>query len=441
MHNIEQIKESIKQNINLFIEQDMNNEANMLLEQLQKIAPNDTIIYSMRAKVSLKEGKLKEAKQLLQIGMRINFKNPELLFQFAQLMEREREWEEASFYYRKAAEYTNDSLLQECISHSLIHVNEHIKKASNKKLVSNTHSPKVSVIVASYNMKGYLQETVDSILRQDYKNIEIIVSDDCSTDGTDEMMKLYKNNSKVRYIRNSINLGAKENSRKLLYELAQGTYILGINHDDYLTQDDYISKAVTLLEENPNVSLVFANLKILHTSSGKISYTNVDIPKITNGIDYFLHYETERYPHITSVLTSMYRRKDALKRKCFLEETECQDLFLYLNMMLIGDIAFIPDYVGVYRIHENSISANMPMETDLSTITELEKLYDEAIHMDLDKAKLQQWLTNRVYAFIQWRFLSIWSKDRYSALQLLSSVFEIYPEVYHAIANRLHWKD
>ena len=440
MHNIDEITESIKQDIRLFIEKNMNYEANMLLEQLQKVAPNDTSIYSMQAMIAFKEKQLIKMEQLLHKGLTINDKDSNLLYQFAQLMEQKQEWEEANFYYRKANEYTNDMNFQKNISQSLLRVSNQISKLESEKQILKTSTPKVNVIIPTYNMKDYLQETINSVLRQDYENIEIIVSDDCSSDGTEEMMKQYKDNFKVKYIRNTVNLGAKENSRKLLYELSDGTYILGINHDDYLIQNNYISKAVRLLEEKPNVSLVFANLKLLYTNSGKVDYTNVDIPPITNGIDYFLNYETERYPHITSVLTSMYRREDALKRNCFLEDTECQDLFLYLNLMLSGDVAFISDYVGVYRIHANSLSSNMPMTTDLSTIQELEKLHDKALSMGLDETKLQQWLLNRVFVFVRWRFSNMWNKDRQNALRLLTSIAESYPVVFNTIANQLHWK-
>ncbi|PIE96001.1 glycosyltransferase family 2 protein [Bacillus fungorum] len=440
MHNIDEIKKSIKQNIKLLIEKNMNHEATILLEQLQKVAPNDASIYAMQAMIAFQEKQLKKTEQLLQTGLTINDKDSDLLYQFAQLMERKQEWKEANFYYRKASEYTNDMKFKKNISQSLLRVNDRISKLESEKQIFKTSTPKVSVIIPTYNMKDYLQEAINSVLRQDYENIEIIVSDDCSSDGTEEMMKQYNHNSKVRYIRNTVNLGPKENGRKLLYELSDGTYILGINHDDYLTQNNYISKAVSLLEENPNVSLVFANLKLLFTKSGKVEYTNVDIPPITNGIDYFLNYETERYPHITSVLTSMYRREDAIKRNCFLEDTECQDLFLYLNLMLLGDVAFISDYVGVYRIHANSLSSNMPRDTDLSTIQELEKLHDKALNMGLDDTKLQQWLLNRIYVFVHWRFSNMWNKDRQNALRLLTSIAESYPMVFNTIANQLHWK-
>ncbi|MBO1626022.1 glycosyltransferase family 2 protein [Bacillus arachidis] len=319
---------------------------------------------------------------------------------------------------------------------SELHVNKQTEKVTSKDALL----PKVNVIIAAYNMRDYLKETVDSVLRQDYSNLEIIVADDCSTDSTQEMMKQYEGNPKVKYIRNEVNLGSRMNSQKLLHEHADGKYILGINHDDYLTKDDYIGRAVTFLEENPNVSLVFANLNILHVSSGELYPVTRDIPKITNGIDYFLNYETNRYPHITSVLTSVYRREDAIRMGCFLEKSECQDLFLYLKLMLIGDVGFIADHVGVYRLHENSLSFNMPLESDYGTIEDLEELYSYALERQLNPQKLEQWLTGRIYWFVQWRFETMWlNGQKNSALQLLISISESYPLAFSWIIGRLHW--
>ncbi|ENQ3107511.1 glycosyltransferase family 2 protein [Bacillus cereus] len=315
--------------------------------------------------------------------------------------------------------------------------NKQIAKVINHDICT----PKVNVIIAAYNMKDYLKETVDSVLRQDYPHLEIIVADDCSNDGTQEMMKRYEENPKVKYIRNEVNLGSRMNGRKLLHEHADGKYILCVNHDDYLTQNNYISKAVALLEENPNVSLVFANLYFLDVDSGDLRPITQDIPTITNGMDYFLNYETGSYPHITSILTSVFRREDAIRMRCFMEKSECQDLFLYLKLMLIGDIGFIADHVGVYRFHKNSLSFNMPTKGDYGTIEDLEELYVYALELGLDKSQLDEWLTIRVYKYVNWRFEIMWfNNQKSSALQLLTSISEKHPLVFYWITNRLHWE-
>ena len=62
-------------------------------------------------------------------------------------------------------------------------------------------NPLVSIVIASYNMGQYLGTAIDSLLKQTWSNIEIIVVDDGSTDNTEEMMAVYADNEKVNYIK------------------------------------------------------------------------------------------------------------------------------------------------------------------------------------------------------------------------------------------------
>lgn len=430
-----------KRKIKLLIEQYKFDEAKSLLKLLYDIKPDDIELFSIEAVIALKENNLDFAQQILETGLDLNFRDTDLLFNYAYLMEKKNEREEAIFYYQKASEYSDNAQIKNEIYQIISYLkNKNKNNGLNTKII--TQFPKVSVLIPTYNMKEYLKQAIDSVLSQDYSNLEIIVSDDCSTDGTDEMMKqYYQMNPKVKYFRNEVNLGARKNGQRLLYDLADGTYILGLNHDDYLIQNDYISKAVNLLEEYPNISLVFANLKIYNVKSGEIRETNIDIPTLTFGRDYFLNYEkSDRYPHITSVLTSIYRRKQAIQMKCLLEESECQDLFIYMKLMLIGDIAFIKDHVGVYRIHENSLSFNMPIEYDYSTLKELEELKEYALKLGLNQQRLDRWLLARVYVFVQWRFRNLWSKDKKSAIRLLHEIVDEYPSVFNNILNHLYWR-
>ena len=57
---------------------------------------------------------------------------------------------------------------------------------------------KIDVLMATYNGEKYLKEQIDSILNQTYKNIQIIISDDCSTDSTREILKQYEQNEKIK---------------------------------------------------------------------------------------------------------------------------------------------------------------------------------------------------------------------------------------------------
>ena len=126
----------------------------------------------------------------------------------------------------------------------------------------------VSVCIPSYNSSGYIKETVLSVLNQTYKNIEIIICDDFSTDSTLEIIGEI-NDPRIRVYKNETNLGVSKNWNKCL-SLATGKYCKLMGADDLLDKD-FIDFQVKIFESGifPNVSLVTSNKNIID-EAGKI---------------------------------------------------------------------------------------------------------------------------------------------------------------------------
>ncbi len=118
---------------------------------------------------------------------------------------------------------------------------------------------KVSILIPTFNREDYLPRAVESALKQDYPDIEVIVSDNASTDGTEEVVKKYDDNLRFKYFRNKENIGMVANWRKALNKYATGKYFMILSDDDYLIDDRYISKAVKLIETENDVVMVYAN--------------------------------------------------------------------------------------------------------------------------------------------------------------------------------------
>lgn len=98
-------------------------------------------------------------------------------------------------------------------------------------------NPKVSIYISTHNRVERLRRAVQSLLDQDYKNIEILICDDASSDGTKEFSeKLVMSESRVRYFRNETNCGACV-TRNLGIENASGKFITGLDDDDEFTKD------------------------------------------------------------------------------------------------------------------------------------------------------------------------------------------------------------
>ena len=106
----------------------------------------------------------------------------------------------------------------------------------------------VSIIMPSYNTAQYITETIESILNQTYTNWELIIVDDCSTDNTDQVVKSFLSDGRIRYLKNEKNSGAAVSRNKALRE-AKGKWIAFLDSDD-LWMPDKLMKQVSFMGKN-----------------------------------------------------------------------------------------------------------------------------------------------------------------------------------------------
>ena len=127
-----------------------------------------------------------------------------------------------------------------------------------------TETPLVSIVVATYNGSLFLLEQLESIKNQNYKNFEIIISDDASTDSTIEIINSFvKQNSdlRIKLNFNKKNLGYVKNFEKALL-LSNGDYIALCDQDD-IWMSEKLSKCIDKIR-NSNALAVFTNAKIIN---------------------------------------------------------------------------------------------------------------------------------------------------------------------------------
>ncbi len=107
----------------------------------------------------------------------------------------------------------------------------------------------VSIIMPAYNCEDFIAETIDSIIKQDYQNWELLAVDDFSTDNTGNIVKKYAlNDSRIKYFRLEKNSGAAA-ARNRAVELANGKYLAFLDSDD-LWNPDKLSRQIRFMEEN-----------------------------------------------------------------------------------------------------------------------------------------------------------------------------------------------
>jgi glycosyltransferase involved in cell wall biosynthesis len=139
-----------------------------------------------------------------------------------------------------------------------------------KNIIEAHPKPLVSVMICTYNRAKMLPKALDSVLMQDYSNLEIIVLDDASTDETEGVVRKYASaDNIIQYHCNDNNLGINKSRNKAL-NLCSGRYVAVLDSDDYWIDNQKISAQVKLLEENPDHALIGTFTEIVDDEGNRI---------------------------------------------------------------------------------------------------------------------------------------------------------------------------
>ena len=223
-------------------------------------------------------------------------------------------------------------------------------------------APLVSIGVPVNNSERYLREALDSVLAQDYPRLEILISDNASTDGTGEIARQYaESDRRVRYWRNSENIGAVRNFGRVLAE-ASGKYFTWLASDDFFAEAQAISKCVAFLEANPDVVLCGSNICILDLlGPGKPLVQ--ELPEIyPNQTARYVHHHFFTWPQSMAcfAIYGVYRR-NALEGISFAGRhyrgrpvVTHMEWPVLLPLLERGRIVALPEVLRVYRCNVES---------------------------------------------------------------------------------------
>jgi len=219
--------------------------------------------------------------------------------------------------------------------------------------------PLVSICIPVYNGDKFIDETVQCCLSQTYKNIEVIFSDNCSTDKTIELIKKY-NDPRIKIFSNQTNIGLLANFKKC-FTYATGKYMSFLGADDGM-EPTCIEKAVKILEapENKDIVLVNTYIQIINNES-KLVFTK----KFIFGGGRFSGKWGIRSNFLWGSNTigepngSVWRKEtyDKLPEPKFRNgNTWTTDLDMKFELMLYGDTYVIPEPLGKFRLSNQSTS-------------------------------------------------------------------------------------
>lgn len=170
------------------------------------------------------------------------------------------------------------------------------------------YSPLVSIAITTHNRaNSYLPHTLQSALSQTYTHLEIIVSDDCSTDNTQEFVSAFSD-LRIRYFRHAENIGAKNNYNFCVNQ-ARGSYFL-LFHDDDLIDPDFVETCMTAVNHETNVGIIRTGVRHID-SQGNIVARKANMVGGLSMEDFILGwFAGKTWPYLSSTLFNTKRLKE-----------------------------------------------------------------------------------------------------------------------------------
>ena len=208
---------------------------------------------------------------------------------------------------------------------------------------------KVAVLISTYNGEKYIQEQIDSVLNQTYKNIKIYVRDDESKDNTSKILEEYQKNNKITFIQGK-NVGFVKSFMNLLSVCEDADYYAFCDQDD-VWNEDKIERAVKMLEkENNNLPLLYAsNYDFYNSNMEFISHSPFKIKKPS--------FQKSVIECISPGMTMVMNK--ALKsviQKNIPEECAFHDWWTYEVCSAFGKVIYDSKATVKYRRHEKNVS-------------------------------------------------------------------------------------
>lgn len=252
--------------------------------------------------------------------------------------------------------------------------------------------PKVSVCIPVYNGGEYISFSIQSVLNQTYENFELIVCDNCSTDNTEEVVRSFKD-SRIKYFRNSGNLGLVGNANRCL-SIASGEYLNILHHDDMMYPDNLELK-VEMLDRNPDLGLVHSNVEFIDGSGQCLNLTRFDARShyIENGRKIFQQYIL-RMP----MGAAFFIGAVLVRRECYLNLggfnpllPNVNDSEMWMRILLYYDVGCIDRRLVKYRLHETQVSKSIDDSNGLNLPGLEEHHLASQIVIEKNKERIPQW--------------------------------------------------
>jgi len=222
-------------------------------------------------------------------------------------------------------------------------------------------SPLVTIICLCYNHEQFVVESLNSILKQTYKNIELIIADDCSADSSKKTIENWlENHPEIPFISNEINLGNTKTFNKAL-TFAKGDYVIDLAADDVLLPD-CVKKQIDAFfnSDQKNIAIVYGNTEIISENSKHLRYyyeVNPEKKVLKKPATGDIYSSILSQSSMICSVSSMIKREVLDELKGYDENLAYEDLDLWIRTARNYNFEFIDAILIQKRELENSLGS------------------------------------------------------------------------------------
>jgi len=212
---------------------------------------------------------------------------------------------------------------------------------------------KVSIVISTRNRADVLPRAIDSVLRQSYKNIEIIIADDESSDDTRNVaMKFVEKDNRIKYFRQEERIGIAATWKKAFFEYSTGDLITVLNDDDEFVDDCFIEKATRLFDKYKkyNAACVFSKVLYKNTEGDHIYGDDYLFGEIIDGRDIFMN------QFLYSDNGALYKREAVSKLDLFSKDITTLDTEMMFKLALYGNFIYLDSITYQHNVEPGCVS-------------------------------------------------------------------------------------
>lgn len=256
-----------------------------------------------------------------------------------------------------------------------------------------SYKPLVSVIIPNYNHAPFLKERIDSVLNQTYKNIEVILLDDCSSDNSREIIESYRGHEKISHIEyNTTNSGSTFKQWEKGINIAKGEWIWIAESDD-VAHNNFLSILTQYLTDN--AAIIFCRSQIITENGEKIDEFNPSNNEVVDSFDLkgYLFVEQNMIlnnwiSNASSVIFSKNKYLNQVSIPSYYKLSG--DYLAYLQLSKNSNVIFESRTLNFYRIHSETVRNKYANKTPKEAINNVKFLIKN--YPNIKKEIFDRWI-------------------------------------------------